>query len=117
MRKMTLTFAAGLFVVMGFLFTPTTTRAVIFTTASTCEAANLGQALQGIGWSQFGVRNNASTSFFRVYVRWFGTLHFLPTLLQRVPAFWQLFLVLPEQWSARHVSRLLTGCLLPPALM
>ena len=62
MRKMTLTFTVGLFVAIGFLFTPTSTRAVIFPPASTCQATNLGQALQGIGWSQFGVRNNAETS-------------------------------------------------------
>ena len=31
-----------------------------------CRAANLNQALQGIGWSQAGIRNNASTSYFVV---------------------------------------------------
>lgn len=31
-----------------------------------CRAANLNQALQGMGWSQRGVQNNSSTSFFVV---------------------------------------------------
>jgi len=38
----------------------------IFQHGAQCEAANLGQALQGIGWDQFGVVNNSNRSFFVV---------------------------------------------------
>jgi len=39
---------------------------VPFQHGAQCEAANLGQALKGIGWNQVGVVNNSDRSFFVV---------------------------------------------------
>ena len=66
MKKTKLLTVAGSLVLASSLLAPTMVNAQIFSSAATCEAANLNQALQGIGWNQRGVTNNATTSFFVV---------------------------------------------------
>ena len=56
---------AGSFLIASSLSSPQKVEAAVMS-GSLCEAANLNQALQGIGWSQAGVKNNATSSFFVV---------------------------------------------------
>jgi hypothetical protein len=41
-------------------------NAYLITSGVNCSAANLNQALEGMGWSQRGVQNNAASPFFVV---------------------------------------------------
>ena len=66
MNKIKLLTVTGLFIIATSLLTPTAVNASLFGSGTKCEAANLNQALAGIGWSQAGVRNNATTPFFVV---------------------------------------------------
>ena len=66
MNKTKLLLAVGLFVISTSVLTPTVANAGSRASGTTCMPANLTQALKGIGWSQAGVVNNATSSFFVV---------------------------------------------------
>lgn len=66
MNKIKLLTIAGSLVMASSLLVPTVADAGSRTSGTTCMAANLTQALKGIGWSQAGVVNNATSSFFVV---------------------------------------------------
>jgi len=66
MNKIKLLTVASSLAIASSLLAPTVANAVIVSSGSNCEAANLNQALQGIGWSQGGVKNNSTAAFFVV---------------------------------------------------
>ena len=66
MKKIKLLTVTGSLVMASSLLAPSVANADIFQSGSNCEAANLNQALAGIGWSQGGVKNNSTTPFFVV---------------------------------------------------
>ena len=78
MKKFKLLTVAGSLVIVSSLLAPTMVNAGIVSSGMNCEAANLNQALQGIGWSQAGVKNNSTSPFFVVcpmdWVSNFGTI-------------------------------------------
>ena len=66
MKKKQIITAAALCVIgMSQLALPVANAYFIYG-GTNCRAANLNQALAGMGWSQRGVQNNASSSFFVV---------------------------------------------------
>jgi len=68
MKKNKLFTIAGSLVMASTLLAPSISNAEfgIGTSGASCEAANLNQANRGIGWSQDGVTNNSTSSFFVV---------------------------------------------------
>ena len=66
MNKIKRLTVAGSIVMASSLLAPSVVNADIFVSGTSCESANLNQALQGIGWSQGGVKNNSMASFFVV---------------------------------------------------
>jgi hypothetical protein len=66
MNKIKRLTVAGSLVMASSLLAPSVANAQIFSSGSSCMAANLTQALAGIGWSQAGVVNNSTTPFFVV---------------------------------------------------
>ena len=66
MKKNKLFTIAASLVLASSLLAPTMANAQVISSGADCMAANLNQALQGIGWSQRGVVNNATSPFFVV---------------------------------------------------
>jgi hypothetical protein len=66
MNKIKLLTVTGSLVMASSLLAPSVANAQIYSSGTNCDAANLTQAMQGIGKSQAGVKNNADSSFFVV---------------------------------------------------
>jgi len=66
MKKMKLIAVAGSLVMASSLLATPVVNASEYISGTNCMAANLNQALQGIGWSQGGVKNNSTSPFFVV---------------------------------------------------